>query len=84
MMAEPIETVSRRRPLLLALGATLFVALFRGRGHRDAPGFVERTVPGDRYRTFPLGDRSLYVREDLLRTGWFRDFRYHDGRRCRR
>jgi hypothetical protein len=47
---------------------------------QSKPRFAERTTPGNRYRTFPLGEHPLYIREDLLRSGWFRDFRFHDNR----
>jgi hypothetical protein len=52
--------------------------------HPSKPRFAERTAPGNRYRTFPLGSRPLYIREDLLRSGWFRDVRFHAGRKVGR
>jgi hypothetical protein len=80
-MAELTHTTSRRRSLWLAFSASLLVAASRLWPRRSKPRFVGRTAPGDRYRTFPLGEHPLYIREDLLRSGWFRDFRFHGGRK---
>jgi len=66
---------------LLALGASLLVATFGGLRRRRDARFVERTAPGDRFRTLALGDRPLHIREDLIHSGWLRDFRFHDVRR---
>jgi hypothetical protein len=69
----------RRRPLLLALVATLLVAAGRVRRAASRSRFAQRTMPGDRYRSFMLGNRQLYLRDDLMRSGWLRDFHFHRG-----
>jgi hypothetical protein len=83
-MAEPTHTTSRRGSLWLAFSASLLVAAARLWPRRSEPRFAERTAPGNRYRTFPLGEHPLYIREDLLRSGWFREFRFHDKRKVGR
>ena len=83
-MAEPTHTTSRRNSLWLAFSASLLVAAARLWPHPSKPRFAERTAPGDRYRTFPLGERPLYIREDLLRSGWIRDVRFHADRKVGR
>ena len=70
------QTISRRHSLLFAFGAALLAA-FRWRRVEAKPTFVAKTPPGDRYRTFSVGSRPIYVREDLLESGWYRDFRIH-------
>jgi len=81
-MERSADPAPRRRSLLgLALAAPFLVAASRLFPRRRPREFSTRTAPGDRYRSFALGNRRLYVREDLIRTGWFRDFRFHDGRR---
>ena len=72
-----MTTISRRRSFVFAFGAAILAAAFRWRTAEQKPSFVEQTPPGDRYRTFAVGGRPLYVREDLVRAGWFRDFRFH-------
>ncbi|MGH7803491.1 MAG: hypothetical protein ACREQJ_04030 [Candidatus Binatia bacterium] len=66
-----------RRSIFVALGATLAAAAFWKR-RAAAPEFALRTPPGNRSRTIALGERQLHVREDLLRSGWLRDLRFHD------
>jgi len=71
------QTISRRHSVLFAFGAALVAAVFRLRRAEAKPTFVEKTTPGDRYRTLPVGDHAVYVREDLMASGWYRDFRFH-------
>ena len=70
-----------RRPFLVTVAASLLVAAVGGLRRWRGPRFVERTAPGDRFRTLTLGNRPLHIREDLIRSGWLRDFRFHDVRR---
>ena len=84
-MDDTVSTALPRRSVLAAVGGALAVLALRfarrsGEPRADEPRFVERTPPGDRYRTLPLGSGRLYVREDFLRSGWLRDLRFHDGR----
>jgi hypothetical protein len=78
------QAISRRHSIFFALGAALLAAAFRWRRAEAKPTFAENTPPGDRYRTLPVGDRPVYVREDIVASGWYRDFRFHrkggDGR----
>ena len=67
-----------RRSFFAALGVSLAAAASLVR--RRPPRFVERTSPGNRYRELPLGEGRLYLREDLLKSGWYRDFRFHAKR----
>jgi len=71
------KTISRRHSLLVAFGAALLAAVSRRRRTEVKPTFAENTEPGDRYRTLSVGGRALYLREDLVRSGWYRDFRFH-------
>lgn len=68
--------MTNRRSIFAVLGATLVAAA--AFWSKRTPEFVERTPPGNRYRTFPLGETQLYIREDLLRSGWYRDLRFHE------
>ena len=74
-----MTTSSKRRSFVLALGAGM-VAMVFGRRTRERAldeKFVEHTPPGTRYRTFAVGGRPLYLREDVVQEGRFRDFRAH-------
>jgi hypothetical protein len=72
--------MTNRRSIFAVLGTSLVAAVALWRKRAAAPAFVEHTPPGDRYRTIALGDRELHVREDLLRSGFYRDLRFHDDR----
>jgi hypothetical protein len=72
-----MTTISRRRSFVFALGAGLVAAAFRWRTREPKASFVEQTPPGNRYRTFMVGGRPLYVRDDLVASGRFSDFRAH-------
>ena len=68
--------MKRRQSIFIALGATLAALIPWGR-RSVAPTFAQNTVPGNRYRTLTVGGKQIYVREDLIASGWYRDFRSH-------
>ena len=72
--------MTSRRSIFAVLGASLVAAFAVWRKRAGNPEFVEHTPPGDRFRTIALGDRELHLREDLLRSGFYRDLRFHDDR----
>ena len=69
--------IARRRSVIIAFGSALLAAAFRWRGAEAKPTFVERTPPGNRYRTLAVGAQPVHVREDLIAGGWYRDFQAH-------
>jgi hypothetical protein len=70
--------MTNRRSIFAVLGASLVAAFALWRKRAATPEFVEHTPPGDRTLTIAVGDRKLHIREDLLRSGFYRDLRFHD------
>ena len=81
MSEETTPMLSRRRPVLYLLFAAFAATAFRWRRADAKPGWAEKTPPGDRYRTLSVGSTSLYLREDVVASGWYRDFRSHPDRK---
>ena len=76
--------MKNRRTILASLAAAVAAIVAFRRGRSSAPHFVEHTPPGNRHREIALGDRKLIIREDLLRSGFYRDLTFHDRGEGRR